>query len=119
VRIVGDNLFKSGSASIDPTFHVLLSRIADCVNDVPGHLLVTGHTDDRPIRSLKFKSNWELSMERAKEVTRILAARITPPGRLKSEGRADLEPVADNDTDANRARNRRVEITLLTPNSSQ
>jgi len=72
---------------------------------------VTGHTDNQPIRSLRYPSNWHLSQERAAAVKDLLASRV-PPARLKAEGRADSEPVLDNSTPANRARNRRVEITL-------
>jgi type VI secretion system protein ImpK len=62
---------------------------------------------------VRFPSNWHLSQERARSVQNTLAAKMAQPARLSSEGRADSEPIAPNDTPANRARNRRVEITLL------
>jgi type VI secretion system protein ImpK len=84
---------------------------------VPGQVKVTGHTDDQPIRSVRFPSNWHLSKERALSVMRILTEKGTLQSRLSAEGRADAEPIALNDTPADRARNRRVEITLSVPRS--
>ena len=80
---------------------------------MPGTVQVTGHTDNRPIRSVRFPSNWHLSKERARSVAETLSAKLAAPARVTYEGRADLEPVAPNDTPTDRARNRRVEITLL------
>ncbi len=67
-----------------------------------------------PIRTLRFPSNWELSRARAESVARLLAVSVAP-GRLRSEGRGEAEPLAPNDTPQSRARNRRVEITLYVP----
>jgi type VI secretion system protein ImpK len=118
VTILGDGLFTPGSASISPAFSPLLGRIADGLNTVPGRVLITGHTDSVPIRSARFPSNWHLSQERAKSVSDILAAKV-PAERLTAEGRADSEPIAPNDTPANRARNRRVEIAVLVVKPAQ
>jgi len=89
----------------------LFNRVAAALNQVPGQVLVSGHTDNQPIRSLRFPSNWHLSKERAASVQRLLAASVKPE-RLSAEGRADTEPVADNGSAEGRARNRRVEILL-------
>lgn len=115
ITLRGDGLFAPGSATISEKFLPILNRIANALNAVPGRVKVTGHTDDQPIRSLRFPSNWHLSKERANSVMQILAARGVLPGRLSAEGRADAEPVASNSTAADRARNRRVEITLYVP----
>jgi type VI secretion system protein ImpK len=112
VTIVGDALFAPGSGTITPSYDPLLIRIGEELNRVPGNVTVTGHTDNQPIRSVRFPSNWHLSQERARSVAQRLATRIDP-ARVHAEGRADSEPVASNDTSASRARNRRVEITLL------
>jgi len=74
---------------------------------------VTGHTDNSPMRSARFPSNWHLSEERARTVRDLLVAHQVPADRITAEGRADSEPIVANDTPANRAQNRRVEITLL------
>jgi type VI secretion system protein ImpK len=113
ITIVGDGLFAPGSGTISTAYQPLLVRISEELNRVPGLVKVTGHTDNQPIRSVRFPSNWHLSQERARTVGQTLAARMTNPERVSAEGRADSEPLAPNDTPANRARNRRVEITLL------
>jgi type VI secretion system protein ImpK len=113
ITIVGDGLFAPGSGTISNRYQPLLVRIADELNRVPGLVRITGHTDNQPIRSVRFPSNWHLSQERARSVAQTLGARMTTPARMSAEGRADSEPVAPNDGPANRARNRRVEITLL------
>jgi type VI secretion system protein ImpK len=113
ITIVGDGLFAPGSGTISTAYQPLLTRIADELERVPGLVRITGHTDNQPIRSVRFPSNWHLSQERARSVQNMLASRMTQPARISAEGRADSEPVAPNDSPANRARNRRVEITLL------
>jgi type VI secretion system protein ImpK len=90
----------------------LFERIGTALNQVPGSVLIAGHTDNQPIRSLRFPSNWHLSKDRAASVKAVLAASLKPD-RLTAEGRADTEPVADNSAEDGRAKNRRVEITLL------
>lgn len=114
VVVRGDSLFRSGSAELAAAYVSLFHRIGEALEEVPGRILVTGHTDNVPIRSVRFPSNWHLSQERALAVQRVLAERIEAAGRLRAEGRADTEPLAPNDSPANRARNRRVEVTLLT-----
>lgn len=113
VTIRGDELFSSGSASIDSDLQPLLMRIADAVQKVKGNVLVTGHSDNRPIATLRFPSNWKLSQARAQEVAEILAAKTGDATRFKAEGRSDTEPVASNATNEGRAKNRRVEITVF------
>lgn len=113
VRIRGDGLFDSGKAEVKPAFQNLLQQIGSEVNKVQGRVLVTGHSDNVPIRTLQFPSNWHLSKARADSVVQILASVSNAPGRFISEGRADTQPVAPNDSPQNRALNRRVDIILL------
>jgi type VI secretion system protein ImpK len=115
VTIRGDGLFPSGSATVKPNYLPILGRIAEALTEVPGQVLVTGHSDNVPIRSMRFPSNWHLSQERARSVADWLADRTAAPTRFRAEGRADSEPLAPNDSRENRARNRRVEITLFVP----
>ena len=112
VTIRGDGLFEPGSASVSARYLPLLENIATALNSVKGQVQVIGHTDNRPIRSLRFPSNWHLSEERARSVMRILTQTV-PTDRLSAEGRADAEPIADNASPEGRSRNRRVEITLF------
>ncbi len=114
IVIQGDGLFASGRSSVQPSVLPLIDRIAEALNSVPGEVLVTGHTDNVPIRRARFPSNWHLSKARAEAVLRILAEVVKRPERLRADGRADTEPLVSNDTPGNRARNRRVEITVLT-----
>jgi type VI secretion system protein ImpK len=111
VTIKGDGFFEAGSAEVEPRVLPLLNRIAEELAKIEGQVLVTGHTDTQPIRSIRFPSNWHLSEERAKSVRTKLAPRLKPE-RIRSEGLADTQPIADNATPAGRARNRRVEVTL-------
>jgi type VI secretion system protein ImpK len=113
LTIRGDELFASGSASIEGDLQPLLLRIADAIRKVKGQVLVAGHSDNRPIKTLRYPSNWKLSQERAQQVLDILAARTGQPARFTAEGRSDTEPVASNASAEGRARNRRVEITIL------
>ncbi len=117
ITIKGDGFFEPGSADIAEKVLPLLGRIETALLPLPGAVLITGHTDNQPIRSLRFPSNWHLSQERALAV-RTLLSRQLPPDRLKSEGRADGEPVASNSTPEGRAKNRRVEITLFVQQQS-
>ncbi|SMC25010.1 type VI secretion system protein ImpK [Andreprevotia lacus DSM 23236] len=112
VTILGDGLFESGSADVIPAALPVLHRIGQEVNKIQGKVLVTGHTDNQPIASLRFPSNWHLSQARAQSVRDVLAIDV-PANRLTVEGRSDSEPVVKNDTPANRAKNRRVEITVF------
>ena len=111
ITLRGDGVFAPGSASVAEAAMPVLLRVADALNGVPGKIVIAGHTDNQPIRSVRFPSNWHLSQERARTVRDLLATRV-PSARLSAEGRADAEPIAPNDSPADRARNRRVEITL-------
>jgi type VI secretion system protein ImpK len=113
ITVRGDGLFAPASATLVPEREALMKRIAEALAAVQGTVLVTGHTDSVPIRTARFPSNWHLSEERARSVAQLLIASGVPAERVRAEGRADGEAVAPNDTPANRALNRRVEITLV------
>ena len=112
IVIRSDRFFASGSARLEAAVEPVLLRITQALERVPGTILVTGHTDDVPIRTARFPSNWELSTERAASVVKLMAGRLSDASRLRAEGVADSAPVAPNDSAANRARNRRVVIIL-------
>lgn len=112
VTLRGDGVFDPGSADVNGKSRALFERIGKALNDVPGPVLIAGHTDNQPIRSLRFPSNWHLSKDRAASVKALLGSFVKPE-RLSAEGRADTEPVADNASAEGRAKNRRVEITLF------
>ena len=114
VIIKGDGMFQSGGSVLSDDVMPTLARIQAALMKVPGRILITGHTDSQPIRSLRFPSNWHLSQARADSVKLMLGANIKAE-RLRAEGRAESEPVGDNATAEGRAKNRRVEITLFVP----
>jgi len=118
VEVVDDNLlrirnsFNSGSDQIKPEFQPMIAKIGKEL--VPGQdtVLVTGHTDDKPIVSARFPSNWHLSTSRARHVADRLSATAGATLRVRAEGRSDGEPLAPNDKAENRALNRRVDILI-------
>lgn len=112
VTIRSDGFFAPASNTIPDKMLPLLERIGDAIAKVPGKVLVIGHSDNQPIRSLRFPSNWHLSTARAEAVAEYLSERVEP-SRIRSEGRAESEPIAPNDTPANRAKNRRVDVQVL------
>jgi type VI secretion system protein ImpK len=111
----GDGVFASGSADVVPSYDALLGRIGEALKPVPGKVIVIGHTDDIPSASARYPSNWALSKARAATVVQVLSSRAGPAVRYSVEGRGETEPLVPNDTPANRARNRRVVIIVLTP----
>ena len=112
IIVKGDGFFAPASADVEDKVRPLLGRIRAALAGVPGRVLITGHTDSQPIRSARFPSNWHLSQARADAVKALLAPDVKPE-RMHAEGRADSEPVVGNATPAERAQNRRVEITLF------
>ena len=111
ITLLGQDLFPSGSATPNPAYEPLLGRIARELNAVPGRVLVEGHTDNQPLRSLRYANNFELSRERAVNVARILQRTIDNPARLKWNGVGPSRLLQQPELTAeHRARNRRVEI---------
>jgi type VI secretion system protein ImpK len=112
VRITGKGMFASGSAVLQPSFKPLLDRIGLALKEEVGPVKVIGYTDNEPIRTVAFPSNFQLSQARADAASKIIAATIGDPSRLSTEGRADADPVVPNTTPEGRERNRRIEIVL-------
>jgi type VI secretion system protein ImpK len=111
VTLVAPDLFASASASVNPAYSSTLREIGAAIEQVPGRVLVEGHTDDQPLKSLSFHDNYELSRERAASVVRILRGQVRNGARLEVGGRGPSEPrYRPESTPENRARNRRVEI---------
>ncbi len=106
------NSFPSGSDQVKPEFLPMLKKIAKELENHQDSILITGHTDDKPMVSARFPSNWHLSAARAKNVLAILTAAAPLHGSLRAEGRADGEPLEANDTAEHRAFNRRVDILI-------
>lgn len=113
IRINNSGLFSVGSAEVSPEFRDLLERIGGALAAEKFRAVVVGYTDNVPIRTIQFPSNWHLSEARAGAVGKILSA-YTGPEAIRTEGRADSNPLASNDTPQGREINRRTEILVLT-----
>jgi chemotaxis protein MotB len=106
--------FNSGSATPRPESLPILGQIADKLNRSPYEMRVEGHTDNVPIHTAEFDTNWELSSSRATHIARIfLELKAIPPERLSAAGFAEFHPVASNSTPEGRAKNRRVDLVIL------
>lgn len=115
VTLATDTLFVPGSASIEARQTELLAGVARALRDTPGQVAVIGHTDDSPVSSPQFPTQWHLSNERAKAVMAALVQAGLGADRVRAEGRADAEPLLPNDNATARARNRRIEVELHVP----
>jgi chemotaxis protein MotB len=112
--------FASGKADLNPEALPVLEKVAAVAVSRPAmYLKVNGHTDDRPISTLEFPSNWELSSARASRVARHLIERGVHPGRIEVHGFAYHRPRAANENQSGRGANRRVEISLLRSSGSR
>ncbi|BES69879.1 flagellar motor protein MotB [Marinobacter nanhaiticus D15-8W] len=113
IRIEEKGSFPSGSATLTYAFEDMLYRMAEVLKNIPGDLTIEGHTDDIPIRSSRYDSNWNLSADRAAAVANVLIeGGGIDPKRVRVQGFAATQPRVSNDTPANRALNRRVEIIV-------
>lgn len=115
IRIIvfGSNLFKPSSAKLTKQKEITIANIISSLKNTPGFIQITGHTDDIPIRTLQFPSNWELSSKRAEEIVGLLQTHM-PDREIVGEGVADSAPIVPNNSRENRAINRRIEINLYT-----
>ncbi len=113
IEINANVLFEPGQAELEPASLAVLRAVADTLKNEPFNLEITGHTDVVPISNSTYASNWELSAVRATSVVRLLAENGIAPKRLLAVGREASKPIASNDTAEGRARNRRVELMIL------
>jgi chemotaxis protein MotB len=113
VEIRTDILFPSGSAQLAPNAQAVIEQLAQVLGPLPNGVRVEGHTDNVPIRTAAFYSNWELSAARAGSVVRVLAARGVAPQRLAVVGFGEQHPSESNDTVQGRNANRRVVLVIM------
>ncbi len=114
IRIRERGSFGSGYAKLKQEFLPILKLIAEVLNQRDGHFVIAGHTDDIPIETRRFRSNWDLSSARAASVVHFLIQQgNVDPERMEIRALADNEPIVPNDSWENRAKNRRVEISVL------
>jgi type VI secretion system protein ImpK len=108
-------MFASGSATIDPRFVPLLNRLGAALKEEPGTIEVVGYTDNQPIKTVQFPSNYHLSAARAEAARSVLARVLGDPARISAEGRGEADPLNRNATPEEREQNRRIEIVLHRP----
>jgi len=114
IRIREQGAFPAGSAFLQPKFRPLVRQVAELVKDVPGIVRVSGHSDNQRLDSELYRSNWDLSAQRAVSVAQEMEkVRGFSHQRLRVRGMADTEPLGPNDTELQRSRNRRVEISIM------
>ncbi len=114
IRIKDDALFQSGSAEINPSIQEFLDLVAGLVGDLPNFIAVEGHTDDQPIRTTQYPSNWDLSTGRANTLVRYFTEKHhLRPERFSSTGYAGTRPIQSNATPVGKSSNRRVELIVL------
>ncbi|HUS89604.1 MAG TPA: flagellar motor protein MotB [Desulfosporosinus sp.] len=106
-------LFESGSADITARARDILEKISTVLAVAPNQIKVEGHTDNLPINTAKFPSNWELSVIRSTNVVHILQHDGISPNRLSAVGYGEFRPISSNDTDAGRGKNRRIDLIIL------
>ncbi|MGD0106805.1 MAG: OmpA family protein, partial [Rhodopila sp.] len=112
VRIRNRGLFASGNATVSSAYVPLLERIGQALNAERGTVEVDGYTDNQPIRTVRFPSNYQLSTARAEAAAAVITRAMNEPGRVTAKGYADADPVSSNDTPEGRDDNRRIEVIL-------
>lgn len=115
IDINESSLFRTGDAALQPEALAVLRQVSEVLMQEDLPIEVEGHTDDIPINTPQYPSNWELSSARASSVVRMMIENGLPAARMSVVGLASNQPMAPNDTPENRARNRRVTITILSP----
>jgi len=120
VDVAEQLFFDSGRADLKDTGKAVLKKVGEALKGYEDKVIrLVGHTDNVPIKTKVFPSNWELSVARATTVVRYLQEVGIPPERMIASGRAEYQPVAENDTPDGRKKNRRIEITLIDKNLVQ
>lgn len=115
VHIMESALFREGSAKLEPKAMTVLDLLYDQIKGLPNHVRIEGHTDDRPINTVSYPSNWELSTARATAVVRyFIDNHSTPPDMISALGYGEYRPTRPNNSIEHRAENRRIDVVILT-----
>ncbi len=120
VRFSEASTFTSGSEELKDDMFPIVEKIETVLAECQGDIIVSGYTDNLPVNSRRFRSNWDLSAARAVSVVhQLIFNNKIDPNRVMAAGRAETNPLAKNDTAENRAKNRRVEINIYNPKCQQ
>lgn len=107
-------LFDSGRSELKTSSYPIMHEVAALIKDIPNRIVIEGHTDNQPVNTSEFKSNWELSAARAFSVVRyFIEKEKLDPERLAGLGYGEYRPLLANDSEANRSKNRRVEVNII------
>jgi type VI secretion system protein ImpK len=112
IRLCNQVTFDPGDATVKEQFKPLAARIAKLLDKEEGVIKVVGHTDNTPIKTVRFPSNWHLSVERATAVANLIKSGLSDPTRVEVVGKGPDVPIASNATPEGRAKNRRVEVMI-------
>jgi len=115
IRVSNRNGFAPGRAVLQPGLAAVLEQVGRALKNEPGEVQVIGYTDNQPIRTVQFPSNFQLSSARAQAASTAIARALGNAARISSEGRADADPIASNATAEGREENRRIEVVLHRP----
>ena len=113
LALLHERQFPVGGTQPATELRPVIEKIAVALDGIPGPIVVTGHADVSPTSNVRFASNTDLSVARARAVAQLMAPRMNAPARLSAEGKGAAEPLAAGDTAADRARNRRVTISFV------
>jgi type VI secretion system protein ImpK len=113
VRLANRSMFASGAAELSPSYTSLLQRIGDALQDEKGRVLINGYTDNQPIHTIRFPSNFQLSQARADAVAALVGSRLSDKTRITAQGKGEADPIAANTTAEGRQQNRRTEVVLV------
>jgi len=120
IRVLDKAFFDEGKAELKDGAKGALDKIVPIIKNVDNHVRIEGHTDNVPIKTNEFKSNWELSVRRATEVVRyFVEKRGLPPDRISATGYAEYRPIVQNNSPKNKSLNRRIEIIVVKSNEKQ
>ena len=120
IQLRDNILFATSSSELISESKYVLGKINSLIASLPNHIWVEGHTDNRPINTAKFPSNWELSVDRAVNVVRYFTEIMgQSPSRFTAAGYGEFQPVAENDTESNMEKNRRVDILIMAINNDE
>jgi chemotaxis protein MotB len=107
-------LFDSGRSELKTSSYPIMHEVAALIKDIPNRIVIEGHTDNQPVNTSEFKSNWELSAARAFSVVRyFIEKEKLDPERLAGLGYGEYRPLLANDSEDNRSKNRRVEVNII------
>jgi chemotaxis protein MotB len=120
IRVLDKAFFDEGKAELKDGAKGALDKIVPIIKSVDNHVRIEGHTDNVPINTNEFKSNWELSVRRATEVVRyFVEKRGLPPERISATGYAEYRPIVQNNSPKNKSLNRRIEIIVVKSNEKK